>query len=79
MDQAARRCGHFFNGSLESRLVGLRGHGKSTELADELERSIPDLQLSGRGLEVEQGLDVAAHDVKVVLSDAWRGGIPRLC
>ena len=55
------RRGNLFDSALERSLVALGRDVEATELANELKRSIPDLEFSGRRLEVEQGLDVSAH------------------
>ena len=56
-----------FDRAVERGLVGLRGVGEAGELAHELERRGADFVLGRRRLEIEQGTDVAAHQVRLRL------------
>jgi hypothetical protein len=62
------RCCDLLYGTLERSLVGFGRNVEATELANELKRSVSDLEFSRRRLEVEQGLDVSAHRV----NHLWR-------
>src|SRR5512140_810832 len=61
LNQGSRRCGHFFDRLLERCFVGARWHRESAQFPDELQCGVPDLQLGGGRLEIEEGLDAAAH------------------
>jgi hypothetical protein len=54
--------GDLVYGAIERCFVLLRRVRGPAQLADELERRGPDLVFRGRGLEVGERLDIAAHD-----------------
>src|SRR5262249_32745024 len=60
--QPPRRIGDFRNRAVECGLIGLRGLVEAGKLAHELQRRGMDLILRRRRLEIEQRLDVAAHE-----------------
>src|SRR3954447_13951233 len=60
-EQPARGLGDLLDGAREGCFVGLRRLRRAADLADVLERCVPDLGLAGRRLEVVQRADVAAH------------------
>src|SRR5258708_36689159 len=60
--QPPRGVGNFDDRALERRLVGLRRLVEAGQLAHELQRRGLDFLLGRGRLEIEQGLDVAAHD-----------------
>ena len=69
---------------MERGLVRARGMGEAGELADELGRRGAHFLVGRRRLEVEQGLDVAAHGISPGLAelDFTTGqlfGHPALC
>eukprot|EP01136_Pigoraptor_vietnamica_P033458 Opistho-1_new@8972 len=70
-DQAPRRGGDLLHRAVEGVFIGLGGQAEAAELAHELQGRIADLQLGGRGLEIEEGLDIAAHGWA---GWAWRCG-----
>src|SRR5450755_2773757 len=58
-----RGVGDLTDRAIEGGLVGLRRLVEARQLAHELQCRGLDLVLGGGGLEIEQRLDVAAHDV----------------
>jgi alkylated DNA repair dioxygenase AlkB len=60
------------DGLVEDRLIGVRGFGRSTQLADELKRGSANFIVGGGRLEIRQGLDVAAHGVSSLSLGAVR-------
>src|SRR3569623_2779663 len=61
VDQAARHPERVVDGAVVGALVLLRRVGEATQLAHELDAGGADLVVRGGGIEVEQGLDAAAH------------------
>src|SRR6185312_7477952 len=59
--QAPRTVGHFGNRAVERLGVGLRRRIEAGEFSHELQRGSMDFGVRGRRIEIEQGLDVAAH------------------
>src|SRR3989442_15833644 len=60
-EQHPTRGGHIPHGRIERRLVGLRRRVKATDLADELQRRVVQLVISGLAVGLPQTLDVSAH------------------
>jgi len=61
VEQHPTRGGHIPHGRIERRLVGLRRRVKATDLADELQRRVVQLVVSGLAAGLPQTLDVSAH------------------
>src|SRR5258705_12388680 len=59
--QAPRAVEHFGNRAVERLGVGLRRRIEAGEVSHELQRGSMDLGVRGRGIEIEQELDVTAH------------------
>src|SRR5208337_2298181 len=59
--KTGRDLGYFIHGSQKRAFVGLRRFVKATDFPHELERSSPNLFVSYRRIEVEEGLDIPAH------------------
>lgn len=53
---------------LECRLVALRRLVGSAQLAHELQRGVMDLRVRRRRIEIEERLDISAHDLLPVVS-----------
>src|SRR5262249_10302241 len=67
-----RRTGDFRHRTVECGLIGLRGLVEAGKLSHELQCGSVDLVLRRRRLEVEQRLDVAAHEKAPLLSPPGR-------
>jgi hypothetical protein len=60
---------YFINRSHEWAFVSFRGLVEAADLPDELQRSSPNLFVSGWGIEVEQRSNVSAHSQSLKLSN----------
>jgi len=63
VQEPPRRFGHLFHRAVERRFVGLRRLVEAGKLSNELQRRGLDLVLGRRRLEIELGLDIAAHEL----------------
>jgi len=61
LNELSRSRSNIFHGALERGLVRLGGNREAAELANELHRCVPDLDLGRWRFEIEQRLDVSAH------------------
>src|SRR2546428_3361447 len=67
VEQHPTRGGHIPHGRIERYLVGLRRRVKATDLADELQRRVVQLVISGLAVGLPQTLDVSAHGRALLL------------
>jgi hypothetical protein len=63
VEELSRCCCNLIHRALEGSLVDLRRLIAAAEFSDELEGRSPDFLVVGGRLEIEEGLDVPAHDV----------------
>src|SRR5271154_4370898 len=62
MKKPTRDSSNFIDGSLKRRFVCLRRFAKTAYFPHELKRSIPNLFLGNGWIEIEENLDVSAHE-----------------
>ena len=76
--EARRRPGDLLDGSVEGGLIRGRGPGAAADLANVLQGGSADFFFGGRGFEVEERADVAAHGrLSLAHGRSVRGPAPR--